>query len=140
MAGHKFARAAVLAAALAVLGSPPAWAANYTWIAAGGGSFQTITNWSPNSPAGGPGAADFAIYGTPTGSYTVTFAGSVTNSGLQGSQGTPTLALTSGQTYTVSGTNGFSLGTTAAQTCNLRITGGTLSLTSGNSNPLGGGI
>ena len=45
-----------------------------------------------------------------------------------------------GQTYTVSGSNGFSVGTTSGLTANLRITGGTLSLTNTNIGTTGAGI
>ena len=112
-----------------------ALATTYTWNNAGGGAFETVANWSPN---GLPGPGDPVIFGNPTGSYGVTFAGSVTNTGLQVSRGTPTLALTSGQTYTISGSNGFTVGTIIGQTANLQITGGTLSLTNDNLGSSGG--
>src|SRR5262249_42986587 len=94
-------------------------------------------NWSPNT--GFPAAGDTAIFGNPTGSYTVTFAGGVTNTGARVTQGWPTFSLTFRQAYTVSGLNGFILGSVAGQTGKLTTYGGgTLSLTAGNSLP--GGI
>jgi autotransporter-associated beta strand protein/T5SS/PEP-CTERM-associated repeat protein len=109
-------------------------ATNFSWIAAGG-SFQAAGNWSP---AGGPpGATDTAIF--PNASGTITFTGSVSNTGLQVAQGLTTFGLTTGQTYTVSGANGFSVGTTIGQPATLKVTGGTLSLINGNSSFAGVG-
>ena len=102
----------------------------YTWDNLAGGSFQTMANWSPN---GLPGSADTVVFGTPTTSYSVTSTGNVSTTGLQVSQGTATLALTSGQTYAVTGPQSFSVGTTNGETASLKITGGTLSLTDINS-------
>jgi T5SS/PEP-CTERM-associated repeat protein len=138
MAGHTFARVATLAAALAVVTYSRAPATNYTWNNTAGGSYQTITNWTPNSGVGGPGAVDTTIFNLNN-IYTVTSTGSVSNTGVQISQGTVTFGLTAGQTYAVSGLNGFSLGTTSGQTANLKLTGGTLSLTANNSSGSGTG-
>ena len=38
-------------------------AASYTWTNAPTGNWSTSTSWNPNSPAGGPTAADTAIFG-----------------------------------------------------------------------------
>ena len=99
-------------------------ATNYTWNAPGGGTFQTTTNWLPN---GSPTISDTVIFGNPTGAYTVTLSAPVTMTGLQVSQGTPTLSINP-QAFSVFGSNGFSVGTTAAQTAHLKITSGTFSL------------
>jgi T5SS/PEP-CTERM-associated repeat protein/autotransporter-associated beta strand protein len=138
MAGHTLTRAAALTAALVVIVSPRAAATNFTWIATSGGSFQTAGSWSPSTGAP-PGSADTAIFNANA-TYTVTFTGSVTNSGAQFSLGSATLSLTSGQSYTVSGLNSFSLGTTNGQVGNLKITGGgLLTLSSPNSSNSGTG-
>jgi T5SS/PEP-CTERM-associated repeat protein len=132
-------QAVLLTIVLAGLCAGPAAATSYTWNNSAGGSYQTVTNWTPNSGAGGPGSSDTTFYNLNN-IYTVTFTGSVNNFGLQDSLGTVTLGLTTGQTYTVNGSNQFAVGNTGGQTANLKITGGTLSLTNSNTGLAGIGM
>jgi T5SS/PEP-CTERM-associated repeat protein len=127
---------AVAGCMLVVAASSAAPAATYTWFNDSGGSFQTNANWHPNT--GLPGASDTAQFGNPSGSYTVTFTGSVENTIAQFVRGWPTFSLMPGQVYTVSGTDGFVLGILSSATANLTISGGgTLSLSHSNSRTSG---
>jgi fibronectin-binding autotransporter adhesin len=137
MAGQTFVRAAVAAAALTALARPPASATTYSWNGSvTNGNFQSAANWSPNT--GFPGIADTAIFNVPLGpSYAVSFTGSVTNTGMQLTQGFWAFGLAPGQTYAVTGTNQFQMGS-AGTLANLKITGGGTFSVPGNLSNLSG--
>ena len=57
-------------------------ATDYTWNNAAGGAYATGTNWTPNSPAGGPGNLDRSIFNLNN-TYAVTFGANVENAGFR---------------------------------------------------------
>ena len=103
----------------------------FTWKAAAGGSFQDATSWSNISPPGPPGPADTALFDLNS-AYAVTFTGNATNTGYTQSQGTVTFAIGGGQTYQVTGTNGFTVGNTFVKAASLTIINGIVNVTGNN--------
>jgi T5SS/PEP-CTERM-associated repeat protein len=129
-----------IAVSMALLFAPAAaQAAMFTWTNVAGGSFQLGSNWNNNSPPGPPGAGDIALLNANA-TYTVTFAAGAGNLGFTHQQGNVTLDIGAGQTYAVTGANGFTVGNTNGQSANLTISSGTLNPTSTNSGNTGGGI
>jgi len=112
------------AAAISLVPALTARAADRTWVAASGGSFQIPANWSGSTI---PGAADTAVFdaGTSTTGYTVTFGGSVVNDAMEVDDNT-TLNLT-GVSYLLN--HDFTAVTigTAETGRLLTVSGGTLS-------------
>jgi len=81
--------------------SPASSANTYTWIGATSTAWATITNWSPNSPAGGPGATDNAIINNGALANQPLITTAVTIGNLTLSDGS--LTLTNPGTLTVNG-------------------------------------
>ncbi len=112
--------------------SKSAHAANRFWVTGAGGAFATNANWSTAAaPAAGgatpPGAADVANFTLSPTPYTVNLAANVTNAGLLVANGSVTLDL-GANTYTITGAQGTSIGTTVGQTGRLTIKDGTLGI------------
>src|SRR5438477_11633133 len=122
---HRKRTAVVASAALAFLSASNALAVQRTWLASGGGTFQTAANWSGSSV---PGAADTAVFdasGSSTG-YTVNFTGSVVNDALD-CDDNGTLNLT-GVSYLLNNiVNALNIGTSGETNRTLTVSGGTLS-------------
>jgi len=98
-----------------------------TWAYPGGnngaGLFQTATNWIPS---GVPGVSNLVLFPGTAANTQVNFNASATTAAFVQQQGNVTLNLSPSQTYTVTGNNGFLVGTAPNATAGLTISGGGL--------------
>ncbi|MEX2093483.1 MAG: dockerin type I domain-containing protein [Pirellulales bacterium] len=112
---------------IAFCSTAPVNAADRFWITTAGGAFAANANWSTTAGGAGgatpPAAADVANF-TLTTPYTVNLAANVTNTGLLVANGSVTLDL-GANTYTITGAQGTSIGTTLGQTGLLTLKNGT---------------
>jgi T5SS/PEP-CTERM-associated repeat protein len=127
----------VLPAAL-MLCPAVARAGTYVWTS-GSGTFQLPTNWNNAGGTTFPGPADTAEF-VLNNAYTVSFNASALTTGFLQQQGDLTLAIGSGVTYQVTGTDGFTVGSVGGQTANLEVSSGTLNVTASNGGMATGGI
>lgn len=116
-----------VAIAVSFVATAPAKAQNKFWILTTSGQFPTAANWSTSAGGAGgspaPGAGEIANF-TLGNTYTVSYAGNVTNAGLNVSGGTVTLDL-NGFLYSVTGASGTLIGTVSPQTGRLIVKDGT---------------
>jgi T5SS/PEP-CTERM-associated repeat protein len=120
----------LLAATVLMAAATSAQAQSRFWITTAGGAFGSTANWSATSGGTGgatvPVAANTANF-TIGGTYTVNFAGNVTNDALNVLNGNVTFDL-NGNTYLISNATGTLIGGVASQTGRLTIQDGTFAV------------
>lgn len=89
----------LLAGLLAAFAGSASAGTNFYWSNPAGGTFNTITNWSPNGLPTGTDSVFFNLNSI----YTVTLSSSLINQAIDVQRDNLTLSVAAGQTYTVNG-------------------------------------